>query len=205
MMRSRGDGDEIRASTYQYHPRYLLYRVGSPWHAGDLLSVHRRLLALAPEAVRPGLEDIWHGRASWPNEDAGILAARWIEACGLALGVRTPNPVERARTTGRGQYLLQLGLSARLLYDVTGDHFDPDALLLRIARPMRDWSRGVALAAPPPARDPAALLRIYAQVRRQVRQMGHAAEETCFPRDLRGPLLAAAAARSAAQGGRGGQ
>ena len=201
MMRSRGMGSEIRASTYQYHPRHLLYRTDSAWHAGDLISVHRRMLALAPAEVRPGLEVIWRGQAR-RDEASGVTAARWIEQYGEAHGFRTPRPEERARATGRGTYLVALGHSPRRLYDLVGDHFDPDALLLRVVVPMREWLAGGNLPAPAPAIAPRAALRVYAQVRRAVVAAGYPAEPGPFPRDLRAPLILAESAPTAAQGGR---
>ena len=204
MMRSQGLGDEIRASAYQYHPRYLLFRTDSDWHAGSLLGVHRRMMELAPPDARPGLSAIWHGQ-SRQDEANSILAARWIEQCGEAHGFRTPQPEERARATGRGAYLTALGLTRRQLYDLVGDHFDPDAVLLRIAAPIRGWLHGGCLPAPAPAQGPWALLSTCARLRQQVIQGGFSAEAGPFPSDLRNPLFTADATSSAAQGGRGAQ
>ena len=82
MMRSRGYGDEIRASTYQYHPRHLLFRTDSGWHAGSLASVHRRMLELAPPEVRDGLMAIWGGQAR-QEEASGSGKAEACSRCGV--------------------------------------------------------------------------------------------------------------------------
>ena len=59
MLRSRGTGDELGTPTYQYHPKHLLYRTGSAWLLGGMASASRRIVGLAPAAVRPGLAIIW--------------------------------------------------------------------------------------------------------------------------------------------------
>ena len=202
MMQSRGEGDEIRASTFQYHPAHLVYRVGSEWHGGDLYSVHRRMVQAAPEDVRPGLRVLWRGEAR-QSEDVALVAVRWIERCGDALGFRAPRATERARATGRGDYLVALGLPERGLYDLVGDHFDPDALLVRILGPIRAWARGEAAAAPDPL-EPRELMRIYARVRNEVVRSGCQAAAGPFPDDLRGPLMGAPPPH-AARGGRADQ
>ena len=204
MMRSRGHGYEIRASTYQYHPRHLLYWVDSHWHAGTLMGVHRRMTELAPLEVRHGLGVIWRGEAR-QDEASAIMAARWIERDGAGLGFRTPNHVERARATGRGAYLGALGLTPRQLYDMVGDHFDPDALLVRVLGPLRSWLAGGAIPDAPPPLEPGALLRIYARVRFRVLREGCPAEPGPFPDDLRAQLILAGDSSLAAQGGRGAQ
>ena len=162
------------------------------------------MLAMAPPEVRHGLGVIWRGQ-SRDDESSGIAAARWIERHGGSLGFRTPLPEERARATGRGAYLMELGHSPRQLYDLVGDHFDPDALLLRVVVPMRDWLHGSSLPAPPPAPTPREVLRLYGQLRQRVIEAGYPAEAGPFPRDLRAPLIMADGNRVAAQGGRGDQ
>ena len=131
-----------------------------------------------------------------------MAAARWIERDGQLHGFRAPTPEERARVTGRGDYLLALGLSPRGLFDLVGDHFDPDALLLRL-RCVYGWLRGGQLPPPPAAAPgPHAILRAYATLRRAVLANGVPAEETPYPRDMRATLLAETD-DLAAPGGRG--
>ena len=80
--------------------------------------------------------------ASTANCAGAIVAVRWMEQCGEGLGFRVPNPAERARATGRGGYYAALGLSQRGLFDLVGDHLDPDALLVRIGDPIVAWLHG---------------------------------------------------------------
>ena len=179
-----------------------MYRVGSDWHGGDLHSVYRRMVQAAPEDARPGLGVLWRDEAR-QSEDVALVAVRWIERCGEALGFRVPRATERARATGRGDYLVALGLPERGLYDLVGDHFDPDALLVRIRGPIRAWARGEAAVAPDPL-EPRDLMRIYARVRNEVIRSGCRAEAGPFPDDLRGPLMGAPPPH-AARCGRAGQ
>ena len=101
MMRPRGDPGEVLASPYQYHPRFLLYANGSPWHLGDLDSVGRRIQALMPEGLREGFRLILSGRDR-AEPAAALRAARWLQHFGAGHGLRTPTAVERARATGQG-------------------------------------------------------------------------------------------------------
>ena len=179
-----------------------MYRVGSDWHGGDLHSVYRRMVQAAPEDARPGLEVLWRGEAR-QREDVALVAVRWIERCGEAMGFRVPRATERARATGRGEYLMALGMPERGLYDLVGDHFDPDALLVRLRGPIRAWARGEA-AAVPGLLEPSELARVYGRVRREVIRSGCRAEAWPFPDDLRGPLLGAPPPH-AARGGRADQ
>ena len=42
-----------------------------------------------------------------------------------------------------------LRLTGRVLYDLTGNHFDEDALVLKVFPLIWDWARGADLPAPP--------------------------------------------------------
>ena len=204
MTRSRGLGEEIRAPECQHHPRFLLYHVGAEWHSGTLDSVHHRMAAAAPPDVCPGLRAIWSGGAR-QHEASAVAAARWIGRDGTALGFRTPNAEERARATGRAAYVAALGLTARQLYDLVGDHSDPDALLVRIAGPLRAWLLHGDRPAPPAPLAPDAVLRAYAQLRRQVIRGGCPRPVWAIASRPAEPLLTAAIPPSAAEPGRGAQ
>ena len=121
------------ASSYQYHPKFLLYAAGSAWHLGDLASVGNRILALLPATLHRGYRAVLSGRDR--ADPAAAAAARWIQRCGGALGFRAPNTHERARATGRAGYLLALGLGEVQLYDAVGNHFDADALRTSLGGP----------------------------------------------------------------------
>ena len=86
-------------------------------------------------------------------------------------GLRTPTPEERARASGLGTYLDQLGLAGRELFDAIGTHFDPRCLQQRVALLLRAWSNG--LHVPRPAYpDPNALKALFDRLHAQVRA-GH--------------------------------
>ena len=146
-MRNRGRDGEIQASTYQYHPRHLLYHENPEqgWHAGVLADAHKRLKQHIPKHLQASFKLLWHG-CPREQEDSTLPAARWINTHGTRLGFRVPNAGERARATGRGAYLSSLKLTEAQLYDLVGNHFDPDALILRIGPLLRAWARG---ACPP--------------------------------------------------------
>ena len=108
---------------------------------------------------------------------------------------------ERVRSTGREGYLLALGLSPRQLFNVVGNHFDPDAVILRMYGALREWADGVRYGAE--VLSPAALLSEFSQARswvvRQQEQLwlvggaggaGRVPAAHPFPADLREWLLA---------------
>ena len=203
MMRSRGEAGEVVASSYQYHPKFLLYAAGSAWHLGDLTSVGNRILALLPATLHCGYRAVLSGRGR-ADPTAAAAATRWIQRNGGALGFRAPNTQERARATGRAGYLLALGLGEAQLYDAVGNHFDADALRTRLAQA----AQGLGTRAPPAPTfpHPTRLLRMYGRLRHHVIAQGCPAEGSPFPSDLRGPLLLAGdshAIPTAAEDGRG--
>ena len=214
-MRNRGRDGEIQASTYQYHPRHLLYHENPEqgWHAGVLEDAHKRLKQHIPKHLQASFKLLWHG-CPREQEDSTLPAARWINTHGTRLGFRVPNAGERARATGRGGYLSSLKLTEAQLYDLVGNHFDPDALILRIGPLLRAWARG---ACPPSITTPSPpyLLHIYRQVRAQVIGLGvPAPHDSPFPSNIHSLLLAcdihtqpaadAARLNLAAEDGRGG-
>ncbi len=160
------------------------------------------MLNAAPQGVRYGLGVIWRNETR-RDECGAIVAVRWMEQCGEGLGFRVPNPAERARATGRGGYYAALGLSQCGLFDLVGDHLDPDALLVRIGDPIVAWLNGGGVPDPPPVVTPTALRAIYARVAVQVEQGGCPVERDPFPADLRDALLNASNPPLAAEHGRG--
>eukprot|EP00972_Heterocapsa_arctica_P015822 2331533-Heterocapsa_arctica.AAC.1 len=57
-------------------------------------------------------------------------------------------------------YLTSLELGSRGLFDATGNMFDPDALLARIACPLSKWLNGEHAPAAVPT-NPPALIALY--------------------------------------------
>ena len=142
------------------------------------------------------------------------MYARWVEEAGARVGVRVATVAERVRSTGREGYLRALGLSPRQLFDVVGNHFDPDAVILRMFGALREWADGARYRCDVP--DPAALLGGYGQVRtwvvRQQEQQWLAGGEGGagrvpvahpFPEDLREWLLTEPAVGAGVVGGAG--
>ena len=107
----------------------------------------------------------------------------WIHQEGPRLGYRVPNPAERARATGRAQYLNELGLNDVQLYNAVGNHFDPDALRARIRGPLSRATRdGTALRHRYPT--PADVSVMYQLVARVVVSNGIPSAPFPFPPDL---------------------
>ena len=188
MMRSRGRPPAIRASTFQYHPRMLLYRTDSHWHDGDLDSVCTRMRRLMPSHLRSGFRRLCSNNTRM-GEDEVIEVVHWMEREGRVLGFRIPHATERARATGRAPYLLGLGLNEHQLYDLVGNHFDPDALLLRMGPAVQGWLLQRSFAGPTPV-PPHRIMQIYQEVRTHVMADGVPTEATPFPRDLQNAILA---------------
>ena len=117
---------------------------------------------------------------------------------------RPPTAEERARSTGRSAHLEALDLTPRQLFDVVGNHFDPDSLNIRWGICIRNWLvQPTDLGMIP--RPPSHQLAIFKQVRRAVAALEVPVDVSQpFPKDIR-PLLMAAedAARRAHQAGQG--
>ena len=134
--------EPLRASTYQYAPRALVYQQGSIW---DLIPDERLGTEIArrmPEHLRPGWRLIERGQVADANEHLAVPAAAWIAVNGGGLGVRTPNTRERSRAMGMSAYLDELELPERTLFDGQGNSLDRDALASRIAGPVLRWLAG---------------------------------------------------------------
>ena len=84
-------------------------------------------------------------------------------------------------------YLQALGLTDRDLYDLVGNHFDPDAVLVRVSRAVGDWLLRGAYAGPEPV-PPAELTKIFQQVQAEVRRARVPAADSPYPGDLRGQI-----------------
>ena len=197
-MRARGAGARPRASTHHYHPRHLLYHRESHWHCGTYDDIVRRLRRQLDAPSRAGLDAILAGDAR-RREPVALAFVAWVEQEGERHGIRIPNASERARSTGRGDYIANLGLGQREVFDLVGNHFDADALIVRLAGPMRGWLRGDR-----PRHHylhPEPLLRVFGRTRAWVLQRGVPAQGCPFPHDLRAALVTAGAWRGCAAEG----
>ena len=147
MMRGRGPYPGIRPSAYQFHPDFLLY-------SGNLLNiVHYRIIPAItrpmPPHVREGFRSIMasmgpagSGARDPDRERKADTTAQWMHENGAPLGFRAPKASERARAFGMGQYLADLGLSQKGLFDAIGNMFVKDALLVRMGCPIKRWVSG---------------------------------------------------------------
>ena len=159
MMRGRGPCPGVRPSAYQFHPDFLLY-------SGSMLNIahYRIILAITrtmPEHVREGFQGIMASRqparseAHQPGrERKADDTAQWMHENGVPLGFRAPRANERATAFGMGQYLSDLGLTEKELFDATGNMFD----LVRLGCPIKRWVSGEPVptrstyVVPPPPR-----------------------------------------------------
>jgi hypothetical protein len=182
MMRSRGFGHNHRASTYQYHPDYLLFH--TDLRAFSANGLYSMIMGLLPFDLREGWRIIKRKfQNNGPEEHICEATADWIQTHGRELGFRIPTGEERAAAYGMGPYLISFGLSPRDLFDATGNMFDPDALLARIACPLDAWIRGGSIAPATPT-NPAALTAIYERLRTRVTADGLAACLSPAPIDM---------------------
>ena len=139
------------------------------------------------EGQSRGLDLVMNG--GWRrDEETALRYVRWVEGPGKELGMRVANVSERVKSTGRGNYLRSLGLGDRELYDVVGNHFDPDSLAVCLLGPLEAWSRGERRRHT--FLHPGRVLASFARVRRWVlAQVGDPPVRHPFPEDLRPYLL----------------
>jgi len=201
MMRSR-DANAVRASTRQYHPRSLVYRRtpiepdGFDWHGWPAEVILRHILTLMPEELRPLYTSLVAGRYGKRRDGTYhehaerdlVPVMRWIDEHGPALGFRIPTPHERARSTGRLEYLLGLHLSPVQLYDAVGNHFDPDALSRRLIPLLRQHLEGRG-ERPHRYLPPTDLAAIYQELATEVGRQ-YEVQGSPFPGDLAAALCA---------------
>lgn len=195
----------MRASTNQYRPACLIYRrrreEGFDWHGCSLAQVQAQILRLMPEAIRPLYSRILRGEVPQGEERQVAAAMDWIGDAGSAHGFRIPNVRERMRSTGREEYLETLRIGQLEMFNLVGNHFDPDALRVRLQEPLNR-----ALAAPEGTRhqycSPGSLAVIYRSIATQIRSEGMQVQPAPFPMDLRCPL---AAMHGGMQGGEEGE
>ena len=124
MMRSRGPS-KPRASTYQFPPRHLVYRVGGlpQWHEGSQAALLQKILAHMPTGVRSSYLALLADDRG--NEGAAQKAAEWIDRHGAAVGFRPPNTAERLRATGSAAYLQSLQLTEVQLFQFDWQRLRP--------------------------------------------------------------------------------
>ena len=102
--------------------------------------------------------------------------------------------------------MLQLGLTERQLFDLVGNRYDPDALLVRTRHLMDVWLLGHAVPSARPA-PPRRILQVYQDLRQEVSARGIPVEARPCPNDIYLQITAPQeqAQPPAAEDGRGGQ
>ena len=182
------DNVNPRASTIQYHAQSLVYRYAEngnefDWHARPEQHVRAEIFRTMPSEVSALYRLLLRGHMSYAEESRMGPVIDWIHQEGPRLGYRVPNPTERARATGRAQYLNELGLNDVQLYSAVGNHFDPDALRARIRGPLSRATRdGAAVRHLYPT--PADLAVMYQIVACMVVNKGIPAAPSPSPPDL---------------------
>ena len=182
------DNVNPRASTIQYHAQSLVYRYAEngnefDWHARPEQHVRAEIIRTMPSDVGALYRMLLRGHMSYAEERRMGPVIDWKHQEGPRLGYRVPNPTERARATGRAQYLSELGLNDVQLYNAVGNHFDPDALRARIRSPLSRATRdGTTPRHLYPT--PADLSVMYQIVARVVVSNGIPAALSPFPPDL---------------------
>ena len=187
MMCSR-DNVNPRASTIQYHAQSLVYRYAEngnefDWHARPEQHVRAEIIRTMPSDVSALYRMLLRGHMSYADERRMGPVTDWIHQEGPTLGYRVPSPAERARATGRAQYLRELGLNDVQLYNAVGSHLDPDALRARMRGPLaRATKEGMIPRHLYPT--PTDLSVMYQIVAHEVVNSGIPAAPSPFPPDL---------------------
>ncbi len=139
--RRRHGETHIRASTWHYHPKRLLYRKGSLWPHVPQQNLERLVSERAPEELRAGWRFILtHGRQG-SEADAERLTA-WLASHEAELGFRTPSVDERSAALGLSELDAQLNLTEEERYNAQGNAMDPTAMQIRLAPLLRAWAQG---------------------------------------------------------------
>ena len=143
LLRARNrEGEPLTASTYQYSPRFLVYQRDSNMDRVGDAQLGSAIKAMMPPELHQG----WGLRLRNlvnPRNEAGVEnVTRWMAVHGERRGYRTPSTRERSRAMGMDAYLADLGLTERVLYDAQGNSYDPQAVKIRLAEGIRQWSNG---------------------------------------------------------------
>ena len=92
----------VRASTDQYHPRYLLYHCGAEVGTVPPARIPGVICATLPAELRAGWDNLNTVRRSPQDgtEQAAARTAAWVARHGPGHGFRAPSVAERARAAG---------------------------------------------------------------------------------------------------------
>ena len=122
MLRARRrEGEPLRASTYQYAPRFLVYQRNSTMDRVPDAQHGSAIRATMPAELRQGWGFLKRKMVNLQNEANVENVTRWIAVHGEMHGYRTPTTKERSRAMGMEAYLAELGLTESVLYDAQGN------------------------------------------------------------------------------------
>ena len=183
LMGSRLPPPDPLPSYFQGHPQHCLYEVGHHlfWHEFAMHTVEHRIQRLLPPSLHGAFRKVCRGDTR--DHEAEVRGySEWLMREGPQHGVRFPNLAERARSTGRPEYLAGLHLSEYELFQVTGNYFDPDALRYRVLAPLTHAILTGCLA--PAPLNPAALAVAYDRIMRGITGVRCPVCPSPFPADL---------------------
>ena len=142
MVRSYGEhaGRPI-PPTYQFAPKFLLY---SDYWAPDrtVKQIAQEIRGMMPEDAQQAWDILVNCLTHDSYDEATLPAIRWLLDHEDAARVRIPNTRERGKALGMWQYLKELGMEERRLFDAQGEITDKEALTRRIAYATVGWLRG---------------------------------------------------------------
>ena len=159
------------------------------WHEFDMRTVKHRIRRLLPDHLHSAFHRVCRGDTR--DHEADVRGySEWLIHEGPRHGIRFPNLAERARSTGRPDYLAGLRLSEYDLFQATGNYFDPDALRYRVLAPR---TQAILTECPAPApMSPAALADAYDRLLRGISGVRCQISPGPFPADLHGWLVSGA-------------
>ena len=191
LMGSRLPPPALMPSYFQGHPVHCVYEVSHPrlWHEFDMRTVELRIQRILPPHLAGAFRRVWRGDTR-AHESEARGYSEWLMREGPHYGIRFPNLVERARSTGRPEYLAGLHLSEYDLFQATGNYFDPDALRYRVLNPLTHAILTGCSAPAPMA--PAALAAAYDRLRSSITGVQCPVLSGPFPPDLHAKLVSGA-------------
>ena len=144
-MRARGTKNAPCVSTRQYRVQSLVVREEQDgWHNMTPTNTKRyairTLKAIEDRAERAQVIKAYtclHQNEQWLEHEC-LPWVQWVEKSGREHGIRRPTVLERQKSTGCAEVFQGLGGDEWMQLDLTGNHFDPDIVAVRLHAPLRD-------------------------------------------------------------------
>ena len=147
MMRARGTKQLPCLSTRQYRVQSLIARDDGQegWHDMTPTNTKRFAVRTLVKAI-PDKElraKVIHAYNCLHHKDMGLEHdclpwVKWVEEEGRGHGIRRATVRERQRATGQPEVFQGIGGDEWMQLDLTGNHFDPDVVAVRLHAPLRD-------------------------------------------------------------------